>query len=334
LEVTASELNGFGQARRGATFEVIGTGPEWSETVDLSSYRDIIDSYRQGSFVAAARRLSRSPWRSVRSSVNNYGKQSLSDGERKTAAMLHTDAALLNRMDESQHMKTVRDHFQRMNDVATRRDFERRWVLTISQYLQSSLRYENALNMMERALKVYPDDLELHMAIAKACEKTGWEGDDRQLDRAQREYRRILQKDPENDEARMRLGRMLHLKGRTEEAIAEIERSLSHSDDREIQLIANIILGNIYNQRGELSEEIESFRAAVGVDPQCQVAAIALSHALHRAGDLDGSREVMEQLLTHPGTVSGAADPWWRFLRADSDRFDTMMEALREDVRP
>ncbi len=58
----------------------------------------------------------------------------------------------------------------------------------------------------------------------------------------------------------MRLGRVFQLKGREDKAIRELKWSLEHAEDPTVELIANIILGAIYSDRGELAEVITGRR--------------------------------------------------------------------------
>jgi Flp pilus assembly protein TadD len=250
------------------------------------------------------------------------------------AALLHSDALLLSRRDESYHLKAVRNYIEGMDDVSSRRAFEKKWFLAVSHRLRDLHRYKSAWQLLEAAREKFPEDLEIRMEIAAVWEMEGCHDEAELLDRAENEYRTILQIKPDHVEAHLRLARVLQLQGRLEEATREIKSILDHAYDARTELIAYILLGNIHNQRGEVAQEVESFRAAVEIDPHNQVAAVALSHALHRAGDLAGSQRVIERLLTPTDPKLSNPDEWWRFQLASSEHLDSLLEDMREELSP
>jgi tetratricopeptide (TPR) repeat protein len=231
-------------------------------------------------------------------------------------------------------LKAVRDYIEGMDDASSRRAFEKKWFLAVSHQLRDLHRYKSAWELLEEAREKFPEDLEIRMEIAAVWEIEGCHDEARLLDRAENEYRTILQIKPDLVEAHLRLGRVLQLQGRVEEATREIKSILDHADDARTELIAYILLGNIHNQRGELAKEVESFRAAVEIDPHSQIAALALSHALHRAGDLAGSQRIIERLLTRTESKSGNPNEWWSFQLASSEQLDSLLEDMREDLSP
>jgi tetratricopeptide (TPR) repeat protein len=245
------------------------------------------------------------------------------------AVLLHTEAVLLSRREESSHLKAVRQYLEGMQDADSRRAFMRNWFLAVSQGFQKSRRYDSAIPLLQAARKAFPEDLEIQMAIASAWEIEGCNGRDRMLGRAEKEYRSILQNHPDHIEAHLRLARVLQLRNRAEEATGEIHWVLDRLIDARTKFIAYIILGSIYNQCAEQSKEIATFRAAAQIDPHSQVAALALSHALQRAGDLAASRRVIEELLLGGESKIDHPDEWRRFTLYEHE---SLLDKMREEI--
>jgi predicted Zn-dependent protease len=78
-------------------------------------------------------------------------------------------------------------------------------------------------------------------------------------------------------------------------------------------------------------EAIAHFRAAVALKPDWQVGALALSHALHRHGSRDESREVLEHGLNVSWTNENLFG-WWSYETGLSGRFGPLLESMRSEV--
>ena len=153
------------------------------------------------------------------------------------------------------------------------------------------------------------------------------------LERAEELYRSILATQTDTAEVRLRLGRVLQLSGGGEKALRELKRSLELAEDSEVEHVAHILLGETCYQMGRLSEAIQSYRAALDIDPHCQVAAVALSHALHRAGDWAGSRQVMHEFFNHhAGRSSGKLDPWLRYVLGNPESMELALGEMRREL--
>jgi tetratricopeptide (TPR) repeat protein len=186
--------------------------------------------------------------------------------------------------------------------------------------------------MLRESLKMFPDDLDIRLAVGSVYETLGWKGVEETLGKAEKLYRGVIEADPLSVEAHLRLGRVLQLQNRGREAVQELRWSLERTDDPQLLLVAHIILGEIFHQRGEDDEAIRSYRAALEVDPRCSVAAVALSQTFHRAGDSKSSREVIVDFLTAPGRSGGGPDLWWRYMRGCKERATSALSEMREEL--
>ena len=306
-----------------------------AESYPVGDYSDLVDSYRKGRYTEAADALSRVSKDSLKGAARNSRRRSLTEAELKAAALLHTEVVVRTGRERLFHLKAAKDYLQRIEDVSRRRDFERRWFLALCHHFQRSPRSWGVLPFLDVALKLLPEDPEIRLAMGSVWETAGWMGDERLLKRAEEQYRWILEANPDHAEAHLRLGRVLQLTGRRAKALRELQWSVDHADDPRFEFAAHVLLGDLYNQQGKLPQAIQSFQAALAIDPRCQAAAVALSHALHRAGDRTGSREVLDRFLSDKsdkGSPSGETDGWWRYLLGSSERVDSILGKMREEV--
>jgi Flp pilus assembly protein TadD len=84
-----------------------------------------------------------------------------------------------------------------------------------------------------------------------AAEKTNGE--------AERLYRRSLAVDPLLIEVRVRLARLLDLRGRDEEAAAELETALSGEPIGEVAFYAHLIAGRVAQDLGRFDDDVKAY---------------------------------------------------------------------------
>jgi hypothetical protein len=152
----------------------------------------------------------------------------------------------------------------------------------------------------------------------------------RALARAVAHYERALSLDPQFAEARMRLGFALLRLGRADDAYRELHRAENDAREARVAYLARLFLGSLHEHTGRLGDAIAAYRDARASGPRCQVAAVALSHALYRAGDRIGAADMAREA----GASDPAAceDPWWSYDYGQAWKIDVTMEALRREI--
>ncbi len=137
-------------------------------------------------------------------------------------------------------------------------------------YLQRS-RYKDAGFLVERWLERAPDDPYALFCRAWVREELGPEV------QAIEDYQRVLELDPDQDEARLRLARMLLRNARAAEAL-EVARALAarHPGDP----VAQATLAAVQAELGDLPAAEASARAAVAADPNSDDALVVLGRVL------------------------------------------------------
>lgn len=94
-------------------------------------------------------------------------------------------------------------------------------------------------------------------------------------------YRRALELDPKNAEARLNLGRLLHEAGELAAAEANYRMVV---EQRPGEAVALFNLGVVLEDRGRLDEAVEAYEAAIAAEPRCSDAYYNLAHVYERLG--------------------------------------------------
>ena len=146
---------------------------------------------------------------------------------------------------------------------------------------------------------------------------------------AEEAYRGAIQLEPGAAEAHLRLGRVLQRRGKAEPARAELSWVVENSTHSPLPALAQLFLGELEESRGQLDEAIMRFRLALREEPESQSARLALSQALHRAGEMRASAEAARVVLVRkePG------DSWLDYHLGFPRRAQAVMERLRGEVR-
>ena len=302
------------------------------EPYEVAEFSDLVESYRDGRVREAANALAVVPRASLRGATKKYRKASSDSDLLMSAACLHTDAAVSTLKEVPFHLKEARAYLDQIEDSALRTRSIRQWFLAVSYFFRSSTGGWGALSIINEALERYPDDMEIQLAVGSVYESAGWRQINGMLERAEGAYRGVVKTHPENVEAHMRLGRVLQLKQDWGGAIRELKWCVEHADDRANRFVTFMLLGETYYQLGDLPNTVRSYRSAFDLDPRCRVAAVALSHALHRSGDWASSREIMGGFLDRDDTSSNGPDEWKRFQSGRPEQLQFALQQMREDV--
>jgi len=145
---------------------------------------------------------------------------------------------------------------------------------------------------------------------------------------AQALYTKALRRDSGLLEARLRLGRVLLLRGRPREALPELERVGRESPRPSQCYMAWLFEGRTRERLGDLQGAATAFAAAVERVPQGQSALVALGRALDRLGEGTRAQDAFESALQ----AEAQRDPWLDYIKGQPDRIDPLLEELRRLV--
>ncbi len=238
------------------------------------------------------------------------------------------------------------------------KEFARRFFVALAHSCQWDACLLEAQRWAREGLKLFPRDAELLLAVGSALEEsaTVWAGGavvvnpalPPRLDEAARasateraaRYRqaRSLYEDAIASDggltlARVRLGRVLWRLGDGERGRAALEKAVERATDPPLQYLAHLFLGRVHEDSGRLDQAVEHYRLALGHEPEAQAAAVALSHALRRAGAAEEARDVLWRALGHAGRRAHR-DPYWDYLVAEAVPFREELAALRDESLP
>ena len=142
-------------------------------------------------------------------------------------------------------------------------------------------RIDEALELLQEGVQLYPNVVELHVGMAYAFlarEDYAW---------ARRSFERALALDPDNEDSLAGSGEVLLKVGERPQALAAFDRllALGFRDDHELMLQ----VGRALFREGLLAAAQQFFEYAVNAQPDCPEAAACVGYACHRLNDDSGA---------------------------------------------
>jgi tetratricopeptide (TPR) repeat protein len=141
---------------------------------------------------------------------------------------------------------------------------------------------------------------------------------------------------PDLAEAHLRLGHMLHILGRTQEARPHFEEALRLALDQELGYVAymaSMYLGELEEHEGHYTRAAEYFRDAVAADPTAHIANVALGEALLLSGDRTGWLEARHMFDDESAEHPKKLDPWFFYRFAQYWHVAASLREMRQIVR-
>ena len=234
-------------------------------------------------------------------------------------------------------------------DDPRHREFVRRFSVVITLWASQTMRWELALDLAKKVLRLFPGDPELLLAVGRLEEQLGfqgaprsdppppgyesltavdlWErtGRQRHLAEAEKALAAAVAGDPRLLEARLRLGRVQWRRGAPEAARAQLEAVLAASRDAALVSLAHLFLGRIHEDGRRFPEAAREYEAALAVAPRAQTPRIALAHLRHRQGDEAGCRAIVLQAAEPTGS---ADDFFWSYRWGWPAQAEALFEVL------
>jgi len=233
-------------------------------------------------------------------------------------------------------------------------EFAARFTLAMALDFRAMFCFLRAARWAEAGLKLAPKDPALWVARGLTAETmgvTGWAEptpfsiyDPRrgsrqtvmrsspidkthQLNTAREAFEKAVSIDPNQVEARVRLGRVLWRLGRLQEAKEWLGKGVV-SKEVSINYLAHLFLGRCLEDSRDLAGAINEYKAALALQPDAQIGAVALSHVLALRGDTEGARQVLEPVLAYAGNHK-TFDTYWTYLVGVPELSEALLEALR-----
>jgi tetratricopeptide (TPR) repeat protein len=137
---------------------------------------------------------------------------------------------------------------------------------------------------------------------------------------------------PEWPEARLRLGRVLGLLGRHQEAVAMLGRVLRETTDPPLVYWGSLFLGAEQVSLGRDAEARASFARARALRPAAQAPSLALSQLARQSGDRAQAVAELRAVLTLPSDEVTRYDPMWDYRAPRTSEADTLFAELRREL--
>ena len=225
-------------------------------------------------------------------------------------------------------------------------DFLRRYYVAVARRAHWSHCLSTAEFWARAGLKRYPNDgpLLLTLGIAEendafherapTSKSQGLSGKQRALwEDAQRTFEATSAAEPDLQEARLRLGRVLWRLGKIEAARACFEAVLSNDvSEGSLAYLAHLFQGRLDQDEGRLGDAEKHYAAAVALRSGSEPAAVALSHVRLLLGDPDAARDVLNRFLVY-GHRRREIDPYVGYLMAYTGMGERMLQQLRAEAR-
>jgi tetratricopeptide (TPR) repeat protein len=228
-------------------------------------------------------------------------------------------------------------------------DTVRRWYLAGGAFMLSTRFIQ--MDHFSRMLRLFPNDPDVLFLVGSAHEFVAGArtqsvlrtmkvprgvtfdilGESSELRLAEELYMRALEQNPRHLEARIRLGRVLGLRGRHDEAVRQLRQGLT-AEEAVLRFYAHLFLGREFEAQGNGLEARRSYERAVALAPTAQSPLLGLSRVADAAGDRTAARELVGRVLALPPDDKERADPWWVYEIAPARGVDALVADVRQRI--
>jgi tetratricopeptide (TPR) repeat protein len=228
----------------------------------------------------------------------------------------------------------------------------RQWYRATAAWMQQVEDHDTL--HLDRARVIFPDDPDLEFLTG--CQRESYAapaiqagmrtavlpsgftvgvGNDRtELHVAETHLRRALAIRPDFPEARLRLGRVLAVLGRHEDAARELAQAEASVDDALLRYFATLFLGAEEEALGRYDAAREAYEHAAAIYPMAQSPWLALSELARRRGDRPSALRALQQMFELPSAEPERDDPWWTYHIAQARNAAELLDAVRRPFLP
>jgi len=153
-----------------------------------------------------------------------------------------------------------------------------------------------------------------------------------ELEAAERFCRQALDVEPGFDDARVRLGRVVSLRGRHAEAAEILQRAIEGSLEPPMDYLAMLFLGATRESLGQLEAARDAFRKAADLSPSARVPHLSLARVARELGDLPTMEEGLKRALAPPSDQE-EADAWWQYRAVQGRRAEEQLNRVRQGLK-
>lgn len=314
------------------------------------SYADILDLYRRGRTDEALAALATLSDRDVKWNqkqiIQSLVPSPSADPRAATvriAALMHAQAAfwLIDKSPTGaqRHLAVARTYIEKL--ASREQDsFVRGWWVMVIGFFQGRFDLRTATQFTRAARVSAGNSPELFLAEG-VTEEMNWTRaqDDNarykvggDLQAAESAYRKALAGDSELVEARLRLGRVLTLRGELDNAVRTLD-PLASTEDVGFRYLAQLFTGDVLERQGHVAAAEQRYLAAFAALPTGQSARLALANLRHAAGARTAAADAVRATTSDRG-VAEAIDPWFLYIHGLYWRTGVYLRTLLKEVEP
>jgi tetratricopeptide (TPR) repeat protein len=231
-------------------------------------------------------------------------------------------------------------------------DFERRWQLLVAWHLQHELDISSLALHLDTAIRRFPRDGEMLLALGSFYELVGWSREPMAqldtlppsavlrpiLDKTQKQIRqqamealrRAVAVSPQLEEAHLRLGRVATELGGLDEARKNIDPLRAGSGDKRFRYLANLFMADAEQRASRLAPSAQAYRDAAQLYPACPTPWVGLTTVLRAQGDRAAALATTRRIAEMSADCD---DPWWSYKFGQAAwRLEPLARQLRLEV--
>ena len=293
-----------------------------------SGYIGLVRQYRGGDAEAAIKRFAAFP----SDVVANMARPLSSLSELLAAIGLHTEAAVRAPEAAPVNIGIARRAVEALSSRRQGVAVCRQWVIAAAAWSRAEAARVNIEDLGDDAavltvLGMLPENRRVPGGNGSGLALPGI--DAAELQKAERFYRRALAVDSTLVDARLRLGRVLALQGRNDDAVSELTAVRSSSTDRSATYLACLFLGETLEQMRREDLATEAYECAVSAGSGALTARIALARRLWAGGKVAAGRKVLQEGVK----FEAEDDPWIDYILGSSASVQRELTKLRALVR-
>ncbi|HEX5217524.1 MAG TPA: hypothetical protein VFV98_18820 [Vicinamibacterales bacterium] len=148
---------------------------------------------------------------------------------------------------------------------------------------------------------------------------------------AELRYRRALELDKTLIEARIRLGRLVTLRARYDDALKELDAAIAAKPDPVLLFYAHLFAGRAARGAGQSERAAVYFTRALALYPDAQSALLGASQVALVRADLQSALARVQRLET--AMQSHPYDPWWDYHLGAGRQHETLLRAMWASVQ-
>jgi tetratricopeptide (TPR) repeat protein len=228
-----------------------------------------------------------------------------------------------------------------------RDEMARQWYVATASWMQEQADHDSV--HLDRARAIFPKDPDV--LFLSGCEHETYasptiqnamreanlprgvrpfvDGDGTELHRAETFLRGALAARPDFGEARIRLGRVLALLDRHDEAAVELRTAIAPHDGESAYYRA-LFLGGEEEALGRLDAARDAYERAAILSNTAQSPWLGLSELARRRGDRGAALAALRHLFELPGDDSLHDDPLWTYHVDQARNTNPLLDALRK----